>query len=78
MTLTFTPMMALLSDQVALFMSQASLIVMKQAHINVESNEGKNMSSGFCSFRWVFGFILLCIASAMHVCKFSFTLNEEV
>lgn len=52
-----------IADTISSFMLQVGFILMKIAH---KSAEGTT-KSGFVSWRWVFGFVLVLVASFIHV-----------
>lgn len=52
-----------IADTISSFMLQVGLIMMKIALVSAEGTS----KSGFVTWRWVFGFVLVFVASFIHV-----------
>ena len=70
-----TPLMALGTDAFGTLMTQAGYVFMKWSQIdkeNMPENKRHDMSqSPFCTFNWVFGFLLVLVGCVVHAGKFA-------
>ena len=69
--MNWSVVLAFLVDVLATFLTQLSLILMKQSHHNVEDQDNTEEDSkpkkGFCTKTWLLGLACLTVGSFLHI-----------